>query len=98
MDIFLLPSLYEGFPVVAIEVQVSGLPFIMSDTIDKTAIMSSLGFTAPLNNSQEWIDRIGTIEKRISFNNRSVINREILKKYDISLCYDELWMLYQSKG
>lgn len=98
MDIFLLPSLYEGFPVVAVEVQVSGLPFIMSDTIDKTAIMSSSGLTAPLDNCEEWIDRIDTIEKNFSMNNRSLINWEILKKYDVSLCYDELWMLYKSKN
>ena len=33
MDIFLLPSFYEGLPVVGIEAQASGLPCIMSDII-----------------------------------------------------------------
>ncbi|MCU0543780.1 MAG: glycosyltransferase family 1 protein [Oscillatoriaceae cyanobacterium Prado104] len=33
MDVFLLPSLHEGLPVVGIEVQAAGLPFILSDVI-----------------------------------------------------------------
>ena len=35
MDCFILPSLYEGLPVVGIEAQTSGLPLICSDTITK---------------------------------------------------------------
>lgn len=33
MDIFVMPSLYEGLPVSLIEVQANGLPAIVSDTI-----------------------------------------------------------------
>lgn len=33
MDVFMLPSLHEGLPVVGIEVQAAGLPFILSDLI-----------------------------------------------------------------
>ncbi len=33
MDVFLLPSLFEGLPVVGIEAQAAGLPLILSDTI-----------------------------------------------------------------
>jgi len=32
MDIFVMPSLYEGLPLVGLEVQSAGLPFLLSDT------------------------------------------------------------------
>ncbi len=33
MDVMLLPSLYEGFPIVAIEAQATGLPIVASENI-----------------------------------------------------------------
>lgn len=42
MDIFLLPSLYEGLPVVCVEAQASGLPIITSSNVTKEAILTAL--------------------------------------------------------
>lgn len=41
-DVMLLPSLYEGLPLVVIEWQISGLPCIISDTITKECAITSL--------------------------------------------------------
>lgn len=42
MDIFLLPSLYEGLPLVCIEAQANGLPCIISDNITKEVVLSEI--------------------------------------------------------
>lgn len=39
MDIFLMPSLYEGLPISAIEAQASGLPMLISSTVDNGVIL-----------------------------------------------------------
>ena len=58
-DAFLLPSLYEGFPVVAVESQASGLPVFMSDAVTREAAIEELGYYIELNRSaEEWADII----------------------------------------
>lgn len=38
----LLPSLYEGLPLVVIEWQIAGLPCVVSDTVTKECAITSL--------------------------------------------------------
>lgn len=55
MDCFLLPSLYEGLPVVGLEAQCSGLPVFFSDTITREASFCDLGhFLSIEAPPQDW--------------------------------------------
>lgn len=40
MDIFVMPSLFEGLPVVGVEAQANGLPCIISDKISREIVLS----------------------------------------------------------
>lgn len=56
-DLFLLPSKFEGFPIVSIEAQTSGIDMIMSDTITSEVIVNDNNDVLPINNTEElWVD------------------------------------------
>ena len=58
MDVFLLPSLFEGLPVVLVEAQVSGLPCFVSDTVDPGAAFAQNIHYLPLNQPDAWVQAI----------------------------------------
>lgn len=57
MDIFLLPSLYEGLGMVLIEAQANGLPCIASTEVPKVADMGNINFI-DLNNKEDFIKTV----------------------------------------
>ena len=57
MDIFILPSLYEGLGMVAVEAQVSCLPVICSDEVPNEAVIcDNIKFLSLGKSASEWAD------------------------------------------
>lgn len=55
MDIFVMPSLFEGLPVTLVEAQSSGLPIVASDTISKNSdLTGTIVFKSLNENSDSW--------------------------------------------
>jgi len=70
MDIFVLPSLYEGFPVVGVEAQVSGLPCLFSKQItDEIAISDDVVFVDLNADKNEWIQGMKMLLNKTSRGN-----------------------------
>ena len=55
MDLFLFPSLYEGFGIAVLEAQASGLPCVISQEISGECMVTDLVTRVPLDASpQDW--------------------------------------------
>ncbi len=81
-DALLFPSRFEGFGLVAIEAQTSGLPCYISDTVPlDTKILDTAKYIS-INNINDWIE---TIEKTYDVTKRGDYSNEVMKKgYDIN--------------
>jgi glycosyltransferase EpsF len=58
MDYFLLPSLWEGFPITALEAQAAGLPIFISDTVTKEVDMGLATYLPIDKGPKYWAEKI----------------------------------------
>ena len=80
-DIFVLPSLYEGLPGVAIEAQAAGLPCLLSDTVSSESKITDLVGFLPINKGPEiWAERMLAYS---DFNRRDTLEDVRKSGYDI---------------
>ena len=59
MDLFILPSVWEGLPLVLVEAQTNGLPLLVSDVVTKAAVCTDRIFYKPLEDgAQSWAEAL----------------------------------------
>lgn len=63
MDVFMLPSLFEGLPVTAVEAQANGLPCLLSDTITKECRILDTTFFLNRENCDVWIKKLSEVNR-----------------------------------
>ncbi|MBE5898687.1 MAG: glycosyltransferase family 1 protein [Lachnospiraceae bacterium] len=96
MDVFVLPSVFEGIPVVGIEAQASGLPCFISDAISNEISLQDVEFLSINDTPKEWAEII--IKKGRNDNiKREMAYRDISRKgYDIKTEATKLYEFYMS--
>lgn len=64
MDIFALPSRFEGLPVVLLEAQISGLPCIVSDKVTREVDFGDIVWKSIEDDPQTWADTMILMQQR----------------------------------
>ena len=79
-DIFILPSVYEGFPIVGVEAQAIGIPCLFSDNItSEVKINDNVDFVSLDAPMEDWEQRI----QRLISGNRPTENK-VAQHFDIT--------------
>ena len=84
MDCFMLPSFYEGLPIVGVEAQANGLPCLFSEAISNEIILMDNAAMLPLTCTETWASRaVEGARCRVQFPESYEISKQAEKLYDI---------------
>ena len=84
MDIFLLPSFFEGLPVVGIEAEATGLPVYTSNKVTKELPLQDLTKYYKLEDgSEKWAENI--LDDYKNKTRKNTTDRIIRAEYDVKI-------------
>lgn len=91
-DVFVMPSIFEGVPVVGVEAQANGLPCIFSDTISQEIILTENSYNMDLTRgAKEWAKKILGLNRLRNINAENQLRE---KGYDIKIEAEKLQNWY----
>ena len=94
MDVFLLPSLFEGLPIVGIEAQAIGLPCYFSNNITKEVRVLDNSKFINIDSSNDWAKEI--LDSNYQRKNKKDVLNEMRKAgYDIKVEAKKLEQIYK---
>lgn len=94
MDAFLLPSLFEGNPVVGIEAQAAGTPCFFADTITRMCSLTNIvEYKSLAESPDDWADMILKVKEYVRVSTKKQM---VSAGYDITAVAQKVQALYES--
>lgn len=93
MDVFLFPSLFEGFGIVALEAQAAGLPVVVSERIPDECKVTDLIDSLNLNNNIDiWAEKVLNASKTKRRNTFEEIKKAGFDIQENAKCLQEFYL------
>lgn len=80
MDVFALPSLFEGLPLTLLEAQAMGIPCVVSDGISPDGILLDTTVALPLSDVTLWCSKLSSM---VGVGYSSDVVRRNMERFDI---------------
>lgn len=91
MDVLLLPSTREAFPMTLVEAQYNGLPCIVSSAVPKETAITDYVFPLSIDEARSWCEMLSSPNVVVERKNPQIKS----ERFDIRKCYGMLESLYQ---
>ena len=97
MDVFLMPSLFEGLGIVGVEAQAAGTPTVCTDTLPEEIDVSPLIYRVPLTKTSSYWADIVEEAARNQYSHNNMKERIVSADYDMASLARKMQEFYLSE-